>query len=73
MSAAVPVSEKRLLSVPEACARVGLPRSRMYVELAAGRIFSVKVGRSRRVPAQALEAFVARLIAEQGQGQPPAA
>jgi hypothetical protein len=37
---AVPVSEKLLLSVPEACARVGLPRSRMYVELAAGRIFS---------------------------------
>ncbi len=69
----VPVAEKLLLTVAEACARAGLPRSRIYVELAAGRIFSVKVGRSRRIPASALEAFVGRLIAEQGQGQPPSA
>lgn len=64
-TATVGVTEKLLLTVPEAVARAGIPRSRLYVELAAGRIRSIKVGRARRIPAAALEEWVSRLVEEQ--------
>ncbi len=64
-TASVDVANKLLLTVPEACARAGIPRSRLYQEIAAGRCFSIKVGRSRRIPATALEDYVRRLIEEQ--------
>lgn len=65
-TASVAVTEKLLLTIPEAVARVGIPRSRLYLEIAAGRISSVKIGRSRRISASALEAYVARICEEQG-------
>lgn len=59
------VPERLMYTVPEAVQRVGLPRTRVYAAIAAGDIFSVKVGRSRRIPARALEEYVARLCEEQ--------
>jgi excisionase family DNA binding protein len=63
--AMVPVTERLLLTVPEACARAGIPRSRLYLEIAAGHIRSVKIGRLRRIPASALEEWVIQLVGEQ--------
>lgn len=54
----------RLLLTPEeAAATLGLSRTRIYALMAAGRVESVLVGRSRRVPVAALEEFVAGLRA----------
>lgn len=53
-----------LLYKPEAAAEVlGIGRSKIFELIAAGQIETVQIGRSRRVPAQALEEYVARLRA----------
>jgi excisionase family DNA binding protein len=49
----------RLLSVDEACAALGLGRSRVYGEMGAGRLRTIKVGRRRLVPAAAVAEFIA--------------
>ncbi len=51
-----------LLYRPEAAgAALGIGRSKIFELIAAGQLETVQIGRSRRVPAQALEAYVARL------------
>jgi excisionase family DNA binding protein len=42
-----------------------LGRSKLYELMAAGKLRSVKIGGSRRIPATALAEFVAALEAEQ--------
>jgi excisionase family DNA binding protein len=64
---------KLLLTVEEAGAAIGLARSKMYELMTSGDVESVKIGKSRRVPAEALEAYVARLRAEQAEDRYPAA
>lgn len=56
--------ERLLLSVVEAARRLGIGRTLMYELLAAGQIQSVHVGRLHKVPARALDAYVARLTAD---------
>jgi excisionase family DNA binding protein len=52
----------QLLYSPEEGARaLGLSRSRIFVLLSRGEIESVQIGRARRIPAEALEQYVARL------------
>jgi excisionase family DNA binding protein len=53
---------KILLTVPEAAAALAISRSKLYELLAAGLIRSVRIDGSRRVPVEALEAYVARLL-----------
>lgn len=54
--------ERQLLLKPEqASAQLGIGRAKMFELIASGTIESVKIGRCRRVPAEALEAYVARL------------
>jgi excisionase family DNA binding protein len=48
----------RLLSVAEASDAAGIGRSLLYSELQAGRLRSVKVGRRRLVPEDALRSLV---------------
>lgn len=57
---------RRLYRADEAAEELGISRARLYRFLAAGEIASVKIGASRRIPASALDAFVARLCEEQG-------
>lgn len=45
---------QRLLSVGEAATLLGIGRSALYSEIGAGRLRSVKIGRRRLVPAQAI-------------------
>ena len=54
-----------LLNVDAAAAACGLGRSIFYERLLSGEIISVKIGRRRLVPREALEEYVARLVADQ--------
>ena len=51
-----------LLTVPEAAEALAISRSKLYELLAAGLIRSVRIDRSRRVPVEALETYVAHLL-----------
>lgn len=52
-----------LLRPEEAAEQLGLGRAAIYQRLATGEIESVKIGRARRIPAAALQDYVARLRA----------
>lgn len=56
--------EKVLLKVEEAAELLSLGRSAVYEAIRVGRLESVTVGRSRRVPSEAITRFVAALRAE---------
>lgn len=63
---AVPVNEPRvLLSVEAAAERLSMSRTRVYGLIKSGDLGSVRVGRLRRIPIDALLQYVARLLAEQ--------
>jgi len=54
-----------LLLKPEEAAEVlGVGRSTVYELMRAGTLRSVLIGRSRRVPREAVEAFVDNLVSE---------
>ena len=59
------MQDKLLLTIDEAAQRLGIGRSHAYIYVMKGEIPSVKLGRSRRVPAAALDEFVERLRVEQ--------
>jgi excisionase family DNA binding protein len=66
MDTATPAAPPRtLLSVEAAATQLSIGRTTMYALLKNGAIESVRVGRLRRVPAEALTAYTTRLIAEQ--------
>lgn len=55
-----------LLTIERAGARLGIGRTQAFALVKAGDLKSVKIGRSRRVLADSVNAYVARLTAEQG-------
>lgn len=58
----LPLQRRRIiLTVEEAAESLCVGRTTMYALIAAGDVESVRIGRLRRVPAQALEAYVERL------------
>ncbi|MFC2153115.1 helix-turn-helix domain-containing protein [Actinomycetota bacterium] len=60
--------EPLLYTTDEAARVVGIGRSKLYELMAAGKIESVHIGRSRRIPAEALADFVAALRQESSGG-----
>jgi excisionase family DNA binding protein len=52
------VDDKILLRPEEAAQRLGVSRSVVYELIAEGRIESIRIGKSRRIPVEALLAFV---------------
>ena len=54
-------SEQRAFRPNEAAARMGISRSRLYVELAAGRIKAKKLGTATLVPAVEIDRWLAEL------------
>jgi excisionase family DNA binding protein len=52
---------KLLLTVEEAADRLGIGRTLTYALVKTGEIESVQIGRLRRIPLGALDAFLARL------------
>jgi excisionase family DNA binding protein len=55
---AAAVGPDRLLGIPDVAIALGVTRSTVYQELAAGRLRSLKVGRRRLVPSSAIYDFV---------------
>jgi excisionase family DNA binding protein len=55
--------DRLLYSVPEAAELIDIRRTKMFELIAEGEIESVKVGNSRKIPADALTAYVKRLRA----------
>jgi len=53
-----PRAPDRLLSIDEAATALGLGRSLLYGEIAAGRLQTLRVGRRRLVPAGSLHDFI---------------
>ncbi|HVA86573.1 MAG TPA: helix-turn-helix domain-containing protein [Candidatus Saccharimonadales bacterium] len=49
----------RLLSIDEAASALGIGRSRLYDEIGAGRLRSIRVGRRRLVAAGSIADFIA--------------
>jgi excisionase family DNA binding protein len=54
-------SPRILLTIEEAAERLRIGRTLMYALVTAGEVESVRIGRLRRIPADALEQYVARL------------
>ena len=61
-----PGPDALLLTPEEAARRLSIARSSLYELVLTGEIESIKIGRSRRIPADALDAYVQRLRTEQG-------
>ena len=53
------MDDKRLLKVSEAAAICGFSRSFFYGLVMEGKIASIKIGRTRRIPTQAIDQFIA--------------
>ena len=53
-----------LLTVPEVMARLKLGRSTVYDLIRSRRLVSITIGRSRRVPADAIRDFIDNRIEE---------
>ncbi len=68
-----PAAPERLLSVAQTAEITGLGRTRLYAELDAGRLRSLKVGRRRLVPAGAIGEYVAAQSSDRGSGPTAAA
>lgn len=65
------MNDQRLTSpllhdIPDVSRMTGLSRATLYRLIAEGRLQPVKIGRSVRIPADELHAFVERLKAEAG-------
>lgn len=50
-----------LLTPAEAAAALGVSRSTVYALLTAGSLASVRIGRARRIPQAAVDAYIAAL------------
>ena len=57
--------ELTLFTVEEAAGWLSVGRTTVYALLKDGQINSVRIGRLRRIPVEALTSYTARLVAEQ--------
>jgi excisionase family DNA binding protein len=57
----IPRPVRLVLTVEEAAERLGIGRTMMYALITAGEVESVRIGRLRRVPTDALERYVSGL------------
>jgi excisionase family DNA binding protein len=57
-------AETRLYRIPEAMQLLSLSRSVIYEQIRAGRLISVRQGRTRLIPAEAIRDYIALLVRE---------
>jgi excisionase family DNA binding protein len=55
---------KLLLTVPEAAKALSISRSKLYELLASGAVRSIRIDGSRRIPLDALNAYIETLMKE---------
>ena len=60
-----PIQPHLLLTVEEVAERLGIGRTLVYALMQSGDLESLRIGRLRRIPADALPTFLARLRALQ--------
>lgn len=60
-----PTPTPQLLTVEAAAAQLSIGRTTMYALIKAGVITSIRIGRLRRIPAEALAAYITQLRTEQ--------
>ena len=53
--------EKLLLTPEEVAEVLGIGRTKVYALIATGELLSVSIGKSRRVPRDAVDEYIARL------------
>jgi excisionase family DNA binding protein len=58
-SAPTPDTTLVALTVEEAARRLGVGRTTMYALIASGEVQSLQIGRLRRIPAEALDCYIA--------------
>ena len=58
---------KKLLTVGEVQEMLSIGRTRVFSLIATGQLRSVLIGSSRRIPSDAVEAFVEELLLESSQ------
>jgi excisionase family DNA binding protein len=56
--------EKLLLSAEDVAEALTISRTRVYEILAAGELFSVKLGKVRRIPRESLDEYIEKLREE---------
>jgi excisionase family DNA binding protein len=56
--------EKLLLSAEDVAEALTISRTRVYEILAAGELFSVKLGKVRRIPRESLKEYIDKLREE---------
>lgn len=56
-----PATAPLVLTIEQAAERLGIGRSLMYALVSSGEVESVTIGRLRRIPADALVEYIARL------------
>jgi excisionase family DNA binding protein len=56
---------RQMLTVEQAAAALGIGRTTMFALIKAREIETVRIGRLRRVPADAIDTYTDRLITEQ--------
>jgi excisionase family DNA binding protein len=59
------VEPRRMLTVEQAAEVLSVGRTTMFALVKSGEIESVRIGYLRRIPADAIDAYVASLVAEQ--------
>jgi excisionase family DNA binding protein len=59
---------EHLLTPDEAAKRLRIGKTQLYAYLATGALTSLKLGRCRRIPATAVDQFIATVLEEQKAG-----
>lgn len=54
--------QRRLLTVLEVAERLNIGRTKVFHLIAAGQLESVRIGRLRRIPVEAVDAYVDELV-----------
>lgn len=73
MKASAMPGTSRMLRPEEAARHAGIGRTKMYELIRTGQVRSVKIGRSRRIPVDALDRYIDALLDEQGKAAGKAA
>jgi len=63
---AVPAADALLLRVEEAAPLLRLSRTEVFALIKKGELASIKIGRRRRIPRQALDDYIAAQLAQPG-------
>ena len=56
--------DRALVSIPEAGEALHMGETKVKEHIARGELLSVKIGKSRRIPVTAIQAYIDRLVAD---------